>query len=223
MKTYHSQAYNRWFRAATQAAGTVMVIGILVTSVAKSSGSPLPLNTQLGTWNGLTAYSNGASGRFSSKDPHNFISVFRNGKLSTIDTGYRWQCSEIAARNANLFWSFDTGSPDAYLFWSRAVGQKLKRCSNGTGIELPKPNDIVCWQPAPGYSNSGHVAVVREVGSNYIRVMEQNRLCDQTDASHYIPMTVIKNRQNNITSVSLDPSAVNSKGGYITQGWIRRQ
>lgn len=207
-----------------------IVLGLTSILVLAGDASADPLGAKLGSYNGVTCYSNGTSGRWSSKDPLNSVTiqvserykVGKKWKTRTIDksivTGYKWQCVEYVNRYYALQYGLDIGGGNGADYYGRASKKGLAAYKDGGKI-LPIPGDIVCWGGGPG--GYGHVAVVREVGSDYVKVIEQNRLCTKTDADHKITMTVKRDANGKVTSVTIDPKGVSSKGGYFTQGWLR--
>ncbi len=201
----------------------------LVSMLALSTSAPAAekLGTKLGSFNGVNCYSNGTSGRWKSSDPIHSETItyteWINGKpvtkKKTIVTGYEWQCVEYGKRFFALNNKHDIGGGNAVDYFNKASSRGLTTYKDG-GTTLPLPGDLICW--GGGGGGLGHVAVIREVGSDYIRVIEQNRLCDFTDGNHKITMTVTRNSKKAITKVTVDPKGVSSKGGYWTQGWLRR-
>ena len=200
-------------------------------ALSMSASAAVPLGSKLGSFKGVYSYSNGTSGRFSSNDPINSVTVtyteYVNGravaKKKTIVTGYQWQCVEFGKRFFGLNNLYDIGSGNASEYYAKASAKGLAAYKDG-GTTLPAVGDLICW--GGGSGGLGHVAIVREVGDTYIRVIEQNRLCDSTDADHKIGMTVTKTKDKTgkliVSKVTVDPKGVSSKSNYWTQGWLRR-
>jgi len=118
----------------------------------------------IGTFRGITAYSNGVdTGGFSADEP-----IF-------ID-GYLYQCTEYMRRCYRVAFShpvFDEGGPyaaeDCYAL---AALFGLNSYPNG-GAEPPQRGDILCFDgPAPG--SPGHCAIILSLASGRVNVIEQN-------------------------------------------------
>uniref|UniRef100_A0A7V3RIG8 CHAP domain-containing protein n=1 Tax=candidate division WOR-3 bacterium TaxID=2052148 RepID=A0A7V3RIG8_UNCW3 len=171
---------------------------IAATLVGGGLNSPFlesrdPWGTYVGKFYEVRAYSNGTT-----------------NYLGPYDTyGYRYQCVEWINRfyvqmmlHKNM-----RGSGDANQYYDKYESLGLNRYPNG-GTEPPQPKDILC-------SNGGlhgHVAIVREVGSNYVKVIQQNWYNDYRDSSMTLSMTV--------SGGHYTVSGFNSS--YPIQGWLRK-
>lgn len=120
----------------------------------------------------VPAYSNG-NDEFFSAEQHHFQGIF---------TGYKWQCVEYARRWLLLrktctFRSIGSAS-DAWKELSHVErvtdGRQfpLIAHSNGSPI-LPKKESLLIW-PRCHDLPFGHIAIITEVGRDYIRIAEQN-------------------------------------------------
>merc|ERR1711907_383368 len=100
-----------------------------------------------------------------------------------IFTGAKWQCVEFARRwlLLNKGYTF-SDVPMAYhimglrhvtVQYGTSKGQELPLwpCRNGGTIK-PEVGSMLIWDSS--YDQTGHVAIVTEVASNYVRVAEQN-------------------------------------------------
>jgi trypanothione synthetase/amidase len=120
----------------------------------------------------VPAYSNGNDDYFSGEA----------NVLHGIFTGYKWQCVEFARRwlllrKTCIFRSI----PSASDMWTELT--HLERVTDGEQIPLiAHPNrsptmptrDSILIYPRSHHLPFGHVAIITDVGPNYIRVAEQN-------------------------------------------------
>lgn len=155
-----------------------------------------PFGTYVGSFNGVNAYSNGVQDYFSSQD--NFYNNF--------NTGVKWLCIEYVQRYYLQIYgiAINPFMGSANTFYSRASVAGLLSYPNG-GSEAPQVGDIICSNGG----SSGHVAIVREVGSNYINVIQQNWSNSASDNSDTL------SRNGN----TVDPFDLYS--GYPIVGWLR--
>lgn len=96
--------------------------------------------------------------------------------------GYKWQCVEFARRwlYLNKGYIFED-IPMAYdifnLRFVRRVADNaalpLHAFGNGSK-RLPEPGCLLIWNEGGEFARTGHVAIVTEVGTDFIRVVEQN-------------------------------------------------
>ena len=214
------QGPKRWISNTTMKQVQLPTLALALTafSALPVFAGPEKLNTPLGSFNGVTSYSNGSSGRWSAKDPTKTITVTIGGVKKTINTGYQWQCVEYDNRYIATTFGLAIAGGDAGTYYANAKKKGLTAYADG-GKVLPQPGDLICWG---GGGGSGHIAVVRSVGTKTINVIEQNRLCTSVDSNHEMQLTVTKDSKGNILTVKVDPLGVNSKGGYWTQGWLRK-
>ena len=142
--------------------------------------SDVPFGTNLGSNNNVIGYSNLNSDFVSNND--SYISVTLSTKEEQpIFTGMQWQCVEYARRwliiNKNLtFESID----NAYQIWN--IPNLISSTNSSTYPLYQVPNGSKC-PPAVGniliYSYAknnptGHVAIITEVDTEFIKVSEQN-------------------------------------------------
>jgi glutathionylspermidine amidase/synthetase len=96
--------------------------------------------------------------------------------------GYKWQCVEFVRRwlYVNRQYVFDDVSMAYDIFRLRSVrklsgGGRLPLHSFKNGARRrPVPGSLLVWEAAGEFELTGHVAVVTEVGDDFIRVAEQN-------------------------------------------------
>ena len=106
----------------------------------------------LGSFNGVTSYSNGSVGYVSNQ--YNYI--------GSTNTGMKWQCVEYVNRYYYSIYGLDLKSTGIYgnanHYFSNATSAGLNAYSNGSTTP-PQVGDIIC-------SNGGiygHVGIIREV------------------------------------------------------------
>ncbi|HGJ65046.1 TPA: CHAP domain-containing protein [bacterium] len=131
--------------------------------------------TKVGSFDGVTAYSNGSTSYYSG------ISNYYNG----YRTGIKWQCCEYADRYFYAKKGKKITGGNANTYCSNASSKGLSRAWNNS-TNKPWVGDIMASNGGP----YGHVAIVREVGSNYIKVIHQNWSNSTSDESKTLPMTV---------------------------------
>ncbi len=154
-----------------------------------------PFGKTCGSFNGVVAYSNGTNGYFSN------VQNSANG----YSTAYKWQCAEFAARYYKLVYGMQVRGGDANSWYTSAKSKGLRSFANG-GTTMPAVGDILC----SNYS-TGHVAIVREVGSNYIKVIQQNWANNSADNSMTLSMTFSGGKHT-----------VAAAGSYRWQGLLRK-
>lgn len=129
-------------------------------------------DTQVGTFNGVIAYSNGTIG---------YVSNVYN-TATGINTGMKWQCVEYVNRYYYTVYKLDLKSTGIYgnanHYYNNAASSGLNAYSNG-GATAPQVGDIICSNGG----SYGHVAIIREVGTNYVKVIQQNWSNDANDES----------------------------------------
>ena len=141
---------------------------------------PAPFGTLLGLAPGdVPVYSSD----YETADPRTLPdrSAFRS-YLDGLYMGYKWQCVEFARRwmYLNTGCVFDDVAMAHEIFRLRFVREvKTKKTRplysfrNGSR-RLPEPGSLLIWEPGGEFEHTGHVAVVTEVGPEFIRFAEQN-------------------------------------------------
>jgi hypothetical protein len=155
--------------------------------------SAAPWATYCGQYQGIRAYSNGYPSYYGPYDTYS----------------WRYLCIEWVNRfyaqvfpHQNMSWVYA-----AYDYYDSYHQVQLDRYPNG-GIEPPRPGDLLCSDGGQW----GHVAIVREVGSNYIKLIQQNWYQDGRDSAMVLSLTIANGHY------TLAPfSSV-----YPIQGWLRK-
>jgi trypanothione synthetase/amidase len=133
----------------------------------------LPYNAILGiASSNVPAYSNGDDNYFSN-EPHYVRGVF---------TGYRWQCVEFARRwllirKTCTFRNIGSASDmwrDLTTIQRIPDGQELPLIAHANGSSSRPQKDSFIIYPRCRELPFGHVAVIVDVGPDYIRIAEQN-------------------------------------------------
>ncbi|MBP8966207.1 MAG: CHAP domain-containing protein, partial [Paludibacteraceae bacterium] len=155
-----------------------------------------PFGTLLGSFNGVDAYSNCNT---------NYYSEIHNYWGGTY-TGIKWQCVEYVNRYYKIVYGLDLFGTkcfgNANSYYSNAKNAGLLAYPNGGSI-APQVGDILC-------SNGmtyGHVAIVMEVGTNFVKVIHQNF----SNSNCFMTL----NRSGNTVS--------GFNGNYPIEGWVRYQ
>lgn len=139
-----------------------------------------PFGTLLGLAPGnVAAYSSDYDSASPSQYPKR--SAYRS-YCDGIYMGYKWQCVEFARRwmYLNFGYIFDDVAMAYDIFELRTVRDvnsntllPLNAFSNGNKFH-PVPGGLLIWKEGGEFEDTGHVAVITEVTSDYIRIAEQN-------------------------------------------------
>lgn len=154
--------------------------------------------TPLGSFNGVVAYSNG-SGTFVGPDTGTY--------------GIPYQCVEYVIRYYTLRYGFPNmkgNGNGSDLFTNLPAAFNLKGYANG-GIVSPQVGDILCF--AGGSGGDGHAAIVRNVTSTQVTVIQQNVTNDYADTAFSFVLSVAGGHY------TVDASQLGSS--YSCQGWLR--
>jgi len=122
--------------------------------------------TVVGSLNGVVAYSNRTMEYRSNQDN------FYNG----VNTGKKWLCSEYVRRYYYQIYGYYIntsnydGTATSFYELAKSLGGLLAYPNGGS--VAPQVGDIICGFLQTGFMS--HVAIVREVGPNYINVIQQN-------------------------------------------------
>lgn len=168
---------------------------VLVASLTTAAGAADPFGTTCGSFNNVVAYSN--------EYPMYFSNVLNSANSYT--TGYKWQCVEFTTRYYKVVYGMQIRGGNANTWYDSAATKGLRKFPNG-GTTKPAVGDILCSK----YS-TGHVAIIREVGSNYVKVIHQNFSNSSADNSKTLTMTVASGRYT-----------IAAAGSYGWQGWLRK-
>jgi hypothetical protein len=122
-----------------------------------------------------------------------------------INTGLKWQCVEFVNRYYLAVYNMNIriSGTNANQYYGTASQRGLVAYPNG-GSTAPRVGDLFCM--AGGSGGYGHVAIIMEVASNYIKVGQQN-------GGGNAPIGY---------SFSKSGNTVTGWSGYTVQGWLRR-
>lgn len=166
-----------------------------------------PAGTSLGSFNGVTAYSNGSS----TANVHGSSCV--NGCDTTrggIYLGLKWQCVEYIRRYYYSVFGLDLAARhrgDAKTWYDNAPKMGLQQHPN-EGTVAPQPGDIL----TSNTGRHGHVAIVRSVSGNQVCVIQQNLTNDYGDANTCLSLSAAGGRY----------TVGNFPQGLTIRGWLRR-
>lgn len=142
--------------------------------------SRAPFGTQLGLGPGKIAI---YSSNYATIDER--VSPKRHAFRHYVDgifMGYKWQCVELARRYLYLTkgYIFDDVAMAYDIFRLKSVRSTqdgkvlpLKSFNNGA-LRPPEPGALLIWNEGGEFRVTGHVAIVTEITSNAIRIIEQN-------------------------------------------------
>lgn len=172
---------------------TLALISIFIYLIAD------PFNAQVGTFNGVPAYSN--------EYVDNVTDVYNN--YNGQNTGMKWQCVEYVNRYYLTTYGINIRVPghNANMYYPNATAHGLYPYANGN-TNPPEVGDIICSNSG----NYGHVALVREVGPNYIKVIQQNWSNSSADNNFQLSLS----SANGIYTVG------NFNAAYSVAGWLKR-
>jgi len=149
----------------------------------------------MGSFNGVTSYYN-PSGHVS--NTYNY--------LNDINTGMKWQCVEYVNRYylQNYGQNIRIAGQNAVDYYGNAAQRGLDAYPNG-GQVAPQIGDILCLSG----NTYGHVAIIREVNTSNIKVIQQN-----SGGADYVNFSFPRSG-NTINGTQLG-------SGYTVQGWLRK-
>jgi len=153
----------------------VICLALLSLSASEAS-AVLPWGTPVGEWSlastdaPIVAYSNGRWEWYPDR-----LTGF----------GKAWQCVELVNRFYAQVYGLEIEGGDAKHYFRRAKRKGLIAYDNG-GPVPPRPGDILCSQGPP----YGHVAIVKSVGPDEVRIIQQNWYNDGRDADMSLKLTV---------------------------------
>ncbi|MBF0547437.1 MAG: SUMF1/EgtB/PvdO family nonheme iron enzyme [Candidatus Riflebacteria bacterium] len=129
------------------------------------------------------------------------------------NTGLEWQCVEFMNRyyfQVNHVNLRSIGGFNASATYPYAAALGLNAMSNG-GTASPQVGDILCFSGGTG--GYGHVAIIRDVGPNYVVCIQQHVKNDSRDSNFVYDMTV--------SGGNYTVSAARLGADYSCQGWLR--
>jgi hypothetical protein len=138
-----------------------------------------PEGTPIGYYGGATAHSNG--GNFNTA--HQCVFFVQDFFKARFDY--------------NLYFGVDFASQ----FFDEGPNHGFIACPNGGAI-APAPDMILCYNG--GLEGAGHVAIITEVTTNSVTIIDENRSCTNAFA------TLTRNGNNLISNMS----------NYTIQGWL---
>ena len=151
----------------------------------------------VGTFDNVSAYSNGSVSNVSNE--YNYY--------NSTNTGMKWQCVEYVNRYylAKFNKNIRVAGHNAIDYFPNAQSHGLTAIPNN-GSQAPKVGDIVCSNGG----SYGHTAIIREVGSNYVKVIQQNWYNNSNDNS----VQLTYSNQNGVHSIG------NFSASYPVVGWL---
>lgn len=164
------------------------------SSLTDERSLELAFGAKVGSFLGVDAYSNGNTG-------------YNSGVYSAY--GLKWQCVEYCNRFGVLKGGLANlkGTGHAKSYYTTASSKGLIAYPNG-GTMAPAVGDLL---PSAG-GPYGHIAVVREIGSSFIKVIHQNWSNTSSDNSMTLKMTVSGGKY----------TVAGFSNTYPVQGWLRK-
>lgn len=174
------------------------IIAVLFSSGVVAVEGDKPYGSYIGEYKTVEAYSNGPC-------VNKFENIYEGKDCAVYNY---WQCVEYAKRfYTKLMDTSHWSGLNAWQYYTNAEARGLTPYPNG-GSMPPQPDDIL------GFSGTnGHVAIITEVGEDYVNVIEQN--VDRNSAIHLIPYDKTTNMIGNAYGKRVDI-------GLYVQGWIRK-
>jgi len=177
----------------------LMVTAFPLSVNGQVEASGLSFGTQVGEYNGVTAYSNYEIDYVS--DEYNYVDAY--------NTGMKWQCVEYVNRYYYIVYGMEIRIPgtNAEDYYDTASDRGLVAYPNGDTTS-PQPGDVLCSNGG----TLGHVAIVREVEGDSLHVIHQNWANTEADNDKTISMSVSDGHYT-VSGFS---------GSYPVQGWLRK-
>lgn len=124
----------------------------------------------------------------------------------------KWQCVEYVNRYYYIIYGLNIriAGRDAYQYYGNPSSPELVSYPDG-GVTAPQVGDILCFSGG----SAGHVAIVRNVGSTSITVIQQNVRENSDDANYTFPLT------GSGGTFKVDGTQLGT--GYSCQGWLRKK
>lgn len=179
------------------------IIGALFSGLAMAKTA---YGDVIGDYGGAEAHSNGpCTARYNG--------VFERTDCS-LSENRAYQSDEYARRFYQNAMGMDTSGWSGYggSYYETASGKGLGAYPNGGSVP-PQPDDILAL--SGGREDYGHVAIITEIGNDYVKVIEQNWARDRArDKIKYDP-----------SSNLIGDDVTGGKGyraRYLIQGWLRK-
>ncbi len=178
----------------------------LSASEARSPLAASGFGTYLGSFDGVSIYSNGSNG-YDSKQS-NYYNGYR--------TGLKWQCVEFTSRYFKAKFNRQIAGGNANSYYSSAFSKGLNRAPNGSSNK-PRSGNLLCSAGNNSKGNVGHCAIIADVGSDSVKVVEQNWSNSTSDAnkSHKLAMKAKKGKDG-----ATRYTVSGFSGSYPIQGWM---
>lgn len=190
-------------------AKALLLLGFNLAFASQSiAQTKLPLDSSMGSFNGVTAYSNESSSRESTV--YNY--QYESSTGTNYNLGFKWQCVEYCNRYYFQVYrkKIRIAGTNAVDYFGTASSRGLVSYANG-GTEPPKPGDILCFKGGTG--GYGHVSICRFVSSTAVNVCQQNVTCTTRD-SNFAHSMAVKSGKYTVSGASLGKT-------YVCQGWLR--
>lgn len=143
----------------------------------------------------------------------NGVEVRCNDTYDNLDYYKDNQCTEFCARYYSQIYNKTFSYSTAFTWYGTASNKGLARYQNGVSTSLaPRPGDILCMSGGPG--SFGHVAIIIEVGWNYVSIAQQN---SGTIGGSWAPIGAQLTYDPSTKTIS-PPS---SSTPFTVQGWLR--
>ncbi len=172
---------------------TIVVLIVLIGLAATTPVVSAPWATYCGQYQGVCAYSNGYPEYYGPDDIYKW-------RYLCIEWVNRFYAQVFPHQNMNWVYA-------AYDYYDAYQQLELDRYPNG-GTMPPQPGDLLCSDGG----RWGHVAIVREVGSNYLKLIQENWYQDGRDSAMTLTLTASGGRY------TLAPFS----SQYPIQGWLRK-
>ncbi len=147
----------------------------------------------------------------------NNVDVKCNATSTNLSLSNTYQCTEFCERYYSSVYANGFSYSHAYTWFGTAGSKGLVAYVNN-GSTAPRPGDILCLSggaTGPGApAGYGHVAIIIEVGSTYIKVAQQNT--GTNTGIGYEPIGGVLPRSGNFITAPPNTPA------YAVQGWIRK-
>lgn len=144
----------------------------------------------------------------------NNVAVRCNGSTNlSVAANANNQCTEFCARYYQQVYGRYFTYSTAHTWYGTASGKGLTAYPNG-GTVAPRPGDILCMSGGAG--GYGHVAIIIEVGTTYIKIAQQNT--GTSTGGGWEPIGASLSRTGNSIG---SPSSSTASTAYTVQGWLR--